>query len=403
MKIPDSILRARVKKVQEKLRKENLKALVVYSTGNVFGWAGRTHGYLRYLCNWDARNSASVLVLFPKKEPILLVPFHSFLLFARETVGLNDIRFVTLDNFDQEIVSIIKPLVSGRDKIGYIGKHETPAPLYEALVQGLTEIELVQVNRIIDELTMFKDELQITFHRRAAEICDAMFETFSREVRKGKKAYQLQADLEHAAKYEGCEYASTWLTIAPVADRARYVKEECSRVPQTGDQILLALFVMYEGHWGHAVRTGTLGSPNQAQSRVFNIVREMQEAALERLKPGLDLREVVKATESIRKKYYPNIKDLDGYRVIHGHSIGHHYKDPILSDALAFPNPSQKGDDLEGKKKLPPMPITTGMLFELHPNLFVKNEAAAMIGDMVLITETANERLTQFPREFIVW
>jgi Xaa-Pro dipeptidase len=43
------------------------------------------------------------------------------------------------------------------------------------------------------------------------------------------------------------------------------------------------------------------------------------------------------------------------------------------------------------------------MLMEIHPNVFVPGVAGAMIGDMVAVTETGYEILTQYPRELIVW
>ena len=49
------------------------------------------------------------------------------------------------------------------------------------------------------------------------------------------------------------------------------------------------------------------------------------------------------------------------------------------------------------------IPIQTGMLLELHPNVFLPNEAAGAIGDMVLVTENGYEILNRFPRELIRW
>jgi len=253
MIVPNSLLKERVMKVENRLSEQGLKLLVVYSNGSSLGIGSRTHGYLRYLCDWDSLSAPSVLVLRLGEEPILLVPNHYFQLLARENLWFEDIRVVPQARLGQEVASILRPLVSGNEKIGYIGRVETPVPVYEALLQGLAGVVWVQADRIIDELRMVKDPLAITFHRRAAEICDAMFETLTREVRKGKKAYQLQADVEHIARYEGCEHVSTFLPVGPVVDRARRTRRECVRVPQPGDQIMLAVFVMYEGHWGHAI------------------------------------------------------------------------------------------------------------------------------------------------------
>jgi len=50
-----------------------------------------------------------------------------------------------------------------------------------------------------------------------------------------------------------------------------------------------------------------------------------------------------------------------------------------------------------------PIKIQNGMLFELHPNLFIPNEAAGVIGDMVLVNEEGFEILNKFPRQLIIW
>ena len=43
------------------------------------------------------------------------------------------------------------------------------------------------------------------------------------------------------------------------------------------------------------------------------------------------------------------------------------------------------------------------MLFQLHPNLFVRGVAGASIGDMVEVTEDGNALLNRFPRTLIEW
>ena len=43
------------------------------------------------------------------------------------------------------------------------------------------------------------------------------------------------------------------------------------------------------------------------------------------------------------------------------------------------------------------------MLMEIHPNVFVPGVAGAMIGDMVAVTETGYEILTDYPRDLISW
>ena len=402
MMISNSLLKERLIKVESKLGKQGLNFLVVYSNGSNSGTANRTHGYLRYLFDWDSQSAPSVLVFILGKEPILLVPNSYYQRLAMEKLWFQDIRKVPPKRLGPEVVSILQPVVSANEKIGYIGRSETPAPLYDALLQGLFEVEWIQADRIIDELRTIKDPVAIMFHRRAAEICDAMFETLTREVRKGKKAYQLQADVEHTARYEGCDYVTTFLPVGPVVDRARRTRRECLRVPQPGDQLMLAVFLIYEGHWGHAIRTGTIGKPSDAQRRAFDTALEMQEAALEHVKPGLNLNDVWKAAAWAFKKHYPNTDSSNWMWLRTGHGIGLDYSDPIVTEAFRYTYEISEETDADDQPGKITIRIEPGMLLELHPNVFIPNEAAGAIGDMVLVTEDGYEILNGFPRELII-
>lgn len=403
MIISNSLLKERMDTLESQLRKQGMNYLVVFSNGSSSGTANRTHGYLRYLCDWDSLSAPSVLVLRLGKTPTILVPNGYLQRLAMEKLWFDDIRKVSPKKLGPEVVSILKPLVSAGDKVGFIGRSETPAPLYDALLQGLSGIEWIQADRIVDELRTIKDPVAITFHRRAAEISDAMFETLTREVRKGKRAYQLQADVEHTARYEGCDYVTTFLPVRPVIDRARRTRREGLRVPQPGDQVMMATFLIYEGHWGHGIRTGVLGKPSDAQRRAFDIVIEMEEAALELVKPGLDLNDVWKASARVFKKHFPNTDSSNWSWLRTGHGIGLDYSDPILTEAFHHPYDLPEADDETDQRKTPPIQIEPGMLLMLHPNVFIPDEAAGAIGDMVLVTEDGHEILNGFPRELIIW
>lgn len=403
MKIPSSVFVERVKQVQEIAGNMGLKALVVYSTGSSLGFASRTHGYLRYLCNWDPRNQAAVMVLFPdrEKDPVLLVNGRAAKLFAGEIMWFSDIRSIAPDGFGKEIVEILQASGKNGDRIGYIGKAETPVNLFDTLRDRLGGVEWVDADHVINERRVVKDEASIELHRRSASVCDAMFHTFSREVRSGKKVYQLQADLEHTAKMEGCEYASTFMSIGPVVDRARYAKGECSRVPQEGDQVLLSLFVLKDGHWGHAIRTGSIGQLPPKLQETYQIVFEMQEAIKEAIFPGNEVVELWKAGERVLNKYYPEARQQDWYWLKTGHSLGLDYTDPVLSDF--FPNPFQSKQEvhLPAKHEEAFGRVLPGMLFEIHPSLFIPGYATAAIGNMLLATESGYEILDRYPRELM--
>jgi Xaa-Pro dipeptidase len=399
MRVDNTTLKGRVKDIEDALRQANLEALVIYANGSMLGSASKMHGYLRYLVNFDGHNTPAMLVLRPGHEPSLVSGTNPILmrLQHREMLWFKDVRITKAHLFGGEMVSILgtSDNNSGR-RIGYIGHNETPAPVWTAIEKGLTGVQWVDFTPQFDQRRVCKDDLQLAFHRRAAEICDAIFQTVQLKVRTGLKGYQLQACMEHTARHEGTEYCISWLTVAPRADYPRFYKEECTRVPQEGDQVIPGIYLTYDGHWGHAIRTGTVGTPTDDHRKVYDIVREMQEACLSRLKPGEDLFEAVNAMDDVVYKYYRE-EEVDRSRA--GHGLGFSYEDPIVSRAFFHPwefnsRPPSGANRIE---------IQPGMLLEVHPNLFVPGVAGAMIGDMVAITDTGYEIFTEFPRDLIVW
>ena len=68
-----------------------------------------------------------------------------------------------------------------------------------------------------------------------------------------------------------------------------------------------------------------------------------------------------------------------------------------------FPYELPQSSEGENEQKPSLIQIEPGMLLELHPNVFLPNEAAGAIGDMVLVTEDGYEILNAFPRELIIW
>ena len=397
MRVNQDSLQSRLRDVEDALGDAGHAALVVYGNGSALGAGSRTHGYLRYLVDWDGHNSPSVLVLAPGRTPRLLTSniFLSFL--GRELMWFEDVRFVKPPNFAVAIAQILDDAGCRDGRVGYVGRDETPVPIWEDLVRALPRVEWIDFTAELDRRRVVKDPLQLSFHRRAAALCDDIFETVAREVRSGKRSYQIQAEMEYTARFAGAEYVLTWLTVQPVADYSRFYKEECMRVPERGDQVLAGIYLIYDGHWGHAIRTGTYGAPSDDQRRVFDIALQMEDAGLDRLRSGGNLYDVNAAFDAVLHRHYPETEAIFRFRA--AHALGHSYEDPIAS--APFPQPYD--DSLRKPEEDAFMEIEPGMLFEFHPNLFVPGVAGAVIGDMIVTTDNAPEIMNQFPRELISW
>lgn len=399
LRMDHGTMRQRVQEIEDELRRQDLAGLVLYANGSALGNKSRAHGYLRYCCDYDGRNVPSVLILRPGTPPLLVIGNpngkENRSGTAEAALWIRDVRFAAPQNLGEEVVRAFAGKAAAK-RIAYIGYAETTAPVWKSLEKGLPNVEWVHnFSDFIDRKRARKSALELTFHRRAAEICDAMFQTLQGEVRSGKAGYELQADMEHTARSLGCEYCLTWLTIGPCGDYSRFDIEECQRVPQRGDQVIAGIYIMFDGHWGHAIRTANYGEPRDEHRKIYDVVREMLDGALAKLRPGENLYDANIAMQAAWGKHY----SADQVRRSRpGHGLGYSYEDPIVS--LAFPY----AWNVKDQPKAPaPIEVQPGMLMELHPQIWVPDVGGAMIGEMVAIGDAGPEVLTRFPNELLIW
>jgi Xaa-Pro dipeptidase len=383
--VPSDVLLGRMKAFQDWGRQNGFDALVVFGQGSVLGTATRSHGNLRYLLDWDGDAAASALVLPTQGSPSLVVANIFAQMRGRERDVLADVRFGRGPSFASAIADL---LPKGARRVAIAGRDEIPVGIWEPLASAgaatwaSCDAELARRRAI-------KDSLQIAFHRQAGAVCDRMFERLGPALHSGLTVADIQADLEKVGRQLGCEYCDTWLTVRPTADRCRYLADENTNIPQPGDQVLLGIMLILHGHWGHAIRTGSLGTPSAAGQKIFKMVEDMHTDMIEHLRPGADLRNVGQAGIASDPKLGPH------FQFRGGHALGYSYEDPIGS--AEFPQPY----DPSAKAPTEPRIVEPGMLFEIHPNLFVDGVAGASIGDMVLVTEQGPEFLTKHPRTLL--
>lgn len=382
--VPRAVLEDRLRSLQQWMTAQAIEALVMFGHGSALAMATRSHGNLRYLVDWDADYAPSVLVLPARGRPALVVASVFSAQWAREQGWIPEVRFAKGPAMIRAVASL---LPAGAGRIGLVGRDEIPFALWSELA-ALGAADWIDCTPELVRRRAIKDATEIAYHRAAAGICDEMFERLGPALRSGKAVFQIQAELEHHARSRGAELARTWLTVGPVPDRCRFGRDENLNVPQPGDQVLLGIMVLLHGHWGHAIRTGAIGRPSPAAERIFADVEGLHAAMYDALRPGADLAVVGNAGV---------VPARDGvFQFRSGHAIGHSYEDPAGTGE--FPQP------YEGTQP-PPQPARAqpGMLFELHPNLFIANVGAASIGDMVLVTDDGRDMLTTFPRHLLIF
>ncbi len=262
---------------------------------------------------------------------------------------------------------------------GYPHEKET----VEWLKQAAPEAMVKDIRSSITDLRVIKSPTEIIFLRQAIDLSlDAQLDAM-KMMRPGIWEYQVAARMVETHAMGGAE-AEAYAPIVGAGPNSTVLHyEKLSRKIQDGDMVVLDVGAQYSGYAADITRTlPATGKFTPRQREIYEIVLGAQEAAMQALKPGMDM--CRKGDKSIYKIAYDYInshgRDQHGKHLgpyfIHGlgHNIGLDVHDP--------------GDTCR--------PLAPGMVVTVEPGIYIPEEnLGARIEDDVLITESGYELLSR--------
>jgi Xaa-Pro aminopeptidase len=120
-----------------------------------------------------------------------------------------------------------------------------------------------------------------------------------------------------------------------------------------------------------------LGAPPDEYRRIYEIVRQAQEAAFQAVRPGQPCQEVDRAARRVIA--------AAGYGEYFIHRAGHGLGLDVHEEPYM----------VEGNT----LPLAPGMVFSVEPGVYIPNRYGVRIEDIVVVTETGGERLNHAPRD----
>ncbi|MGE7471797.1 M24 family metallopeptidase [Bosea sp. NPDC003192] len=372
-------------------RGQGAENVAVFGFGSALGAGSASHGALRFFSGWDGHESLSLL-LASAEGTCLIVGSPFMLPLARETRPDLIVEYVPPLDWGKALAARL----SGAS-LATVGFGELPRQIDAALARtGVT------TGPALDEaaarLRLVKDDHAIALHRDAAALCDVLFGRLGAELAQRRPAWESQLSLETEARRQGADYCRTWLTIAPAADYPRYWPAEAQRVPEHGDQVLFGIALTVDGHWGHGIRMGSIGLQQAKHRELAGHVEAMLEAGLAALRPGLPLTGAEQAMEAVLAGRVDEQSRQRLRRFRNGHGLGCSYEEPLTTAVFR-----QHFDPGAPPATASDLALAPGMLFELHPNLFLPGLGGAALGEMVLVTPDGPQCLLRHPRACQSW
>lgn len=331
--------------------------------------------------------------------------------------------------FLEDFARVLPELVAGADTVWFVEDHEAlyappglAAPLslrqqLEASVAALLPGRVMgDAGPAVERMRVIKDRWEIDALRRAANIsADGLVEAM-RRIRPGVNDLEVAGIMEWTWKREGSPRASFTPIVASGPDAVSLftIRSEnydaVNRVMRDGDLVFIdygaAEWAMYTSDLCRTFPVS--GRFTEEQRRLYEIVLEAQEAAIEAVHPGVTILDVIRAAAEVYRRHGLEAKEdiaamggpervwgvmpspthylergggLTRYTALGGsgvRDIGHH----IGLEAT-------DGRDYS-------TPLEPGMVFTVEPKLYAPElDVAIMIEDMILVTPDGHENLSE--------
>lgn len=318
IKIPQSEFYKRIDNIKQKMKKDGLDAMIVY------GDEYRKEN-LRYVSNYWPIFERGALLISIAKDPILLCAPECEMV-ANEMSVIKDIRLVpdflcvTVPDkieYPQANFTSFSKLASeiGHiNKLGIAGIDAMPAGLLDTITDAFVA-KVQNANDILFDLRKEKSNNEVACLREAARIADVGYEALMKAAVPGNTELQAAGAAEGAARAAGAE--AIIFTVFGSGNRsATIVGRPTDKVIEDGDMLMCAMAVQYEGYVATVEAPFVVGAVSEASKRVINTLISAEAAGLPYLKPGVKMKDFVKAVRNYFRE--AGLEEYDVYPPLHG-------------------------------------------------------------------------------------
>lgn len=355
----------RLTRLRERLREQNLEAIVITHPSNRFWLSGFTSEDI------PPNESAGHLVI-SHQDAILVTSRLNRALAEQEVRGF---RIVDHErDFARADALLLQEM--GAQRIGI----EERALLYrdftvlrEILGNG---VELVPVGSLVDDLRLLKTPDELAHIAQAQEITDAAFQAVLEDLRPGLTEREVAVRLERAMLERGAEGIAFPIAVASGPHAALPHYRPTQRKLEEAEPIVIDMGAVFAGYCADLTRTIWFGQADAQLERIFAVVLEAIEAVEASLRPGMTGREAdALAREVITRAGYG-----DAFTHSLGHGVGVRvHEAPYLSPA--------------SEQILQP-----GQVVTIEPGIYLPGWGGVRIEDLVVIRDEGMEVLTRTPR-----
>lgn len=354
------MLKKRLSRLRTGISGKGLDAIIVSSL---------TH--IRYLSGFTGSNA---LLIVGAKSSIFLTDTRYVLQASREVSGCKII--ITTKPLLEEAAK--RKILGVGNRVGFQADQITYAQ-YRTLRKLFPSTSFVSTREIVEDVMLVKDAHEIDAIKRAVAISDRVFNDVLKVIRPGVPELEIAGEISYLHKKYGGE-RDAFETIVASGKRGAFPHARASEKKiGRGELVTLDFGCSVNGYHSDLTRTIGVGTPGPRLRRMYEVVREAQQLAVEAARGNMAATEL----DAVARKHITR-KGLGKY---FNHSLGH----GLGLNVHERPRVSQLSKEH----------LRAGSVITIEPGVYIPEVGGVRIEDDVLLTETGCVVLNAAPKEFI--
>lgn len=347
--------------MRTELSRKSLDALIVSSLPHI-----------RYLSGFTGSNALLIVTL---RSAILLTDTRYTLQAETEVSGCRIL--ITTKPLVAEAAA--RKLLAASARVGFQADQVTYAQ-YRSLRALFPSTSFVSTRELVEDVMLVKDADELEAIKRAVAISDKVFHEVLSRVRPGIPELEIAGEISYLHKKYGGE-RDAFETIVASGKRGAFPHARAStKKIARGELVTLDFGCAINGYHSDLTRTIGVGPVPARLRRMYNVVREAQQLALDAARGNMSAADLdaVARTHITRR----------GFGKYFTHSLGH----GLGLNVHERPRVSHTSKEC----------LRTGSVITIEPGVYIPDVGGVRIEDDVVLTDTGCVVLTTAPKDLTI-
>jgi Xaa-Pro aminopeptidase len=226
------------------------------------------------------------LVVVPRNKPAIFIVCNIEEPLVKEVAWIDDIR--TYAHYVESVGALAQVLEErglDRGRVGFEERFWSTA-FHRRVSEALPHVTLVGAEDVIDRTRSLKMPAEVALLREAARLSDDAAHAAWTRCRAGTTEHDLAIAMALEILERGAQRVAH-LSLGS-GTNTRIVRNRPGDTKlKSGDLVFSDFGVVHEGYWADLSRMGVVGEPSTRQRGHYQLLRDVQRAAIARMKPGV--------------------------------------------------------------------------------------------------------------------